>query len=158
MERDVNTQHRCIQNFIKHLRCLSILSTAINQRTAKMLQSKETTVQSYWKMSNENTKKSPGIECASFNCMEEIEMNNFAVWIAHSLLFCFYFVMNLRKNIYIAYIRLLLKLSLPHTSQYAFSLTTRSSSERTYFMNDPLLISLIIKILYIELFVAILTL
>ena len=40
-------------------------------------QNKETTVSSYWKMSNQNTKKSPGIEFALFNCTGEMGMDNF---------------------------------------------------------------------------------
>ena len=40
------------------------------------LQNKETTVQSYWKMSDQNTKKIPGIEVAFFNRAGEI-MDNF---------------------------------------------------------------------------------
>ena len=34
------------------------------------LQNKEAIVQSYRKMSNQNTKKSPGIQSALFNCTE----------------------------------------------------------------------------------------
>ena len=41
------------------------------------LQNKETTVQSYRKMANQNTKKSPGIEFVLFNCMGERGMDNF---------------------------------------------------------------------------------
>ena len=42
-----------------------------------MLQNKETTVQIYWKMSNQNTKRSPAIEDGLFNCTREIGMDNF---------------------------------------------------------------------------------
>ena len=41
------------------------------------LQNKETTVQSYQKMSDQNAMKSPGIEFALFNCTGEIGMDNF---------------------------------------------------------------------------------
>ena len=53
------------------------------------MQNKETTVQSYQKMWNQNTKKSTGIEGALFNSMDEI---------GHFLYF--YFVINLQKKIY----------------------------------------------------------
>ena len=44
-----------------------------------MLQSKQTTVSTklYQKMSNQNTKKNPGIKCALFNCKGEKGMDNF---------------------------------------------------------------------------------
>ena len=38
------------------------------QEPQTKLQNKETIVQSYRKMPNEKTKKSPGIQCALFNC------------------------------------------------------------------------------------------
>ena len=41
------------------------------------LENKETTVESYRKMSNQNTKKNPRIEVALFNCTEEMRMDNF---------------------------------------------------------------------------------
>lgn len=41
------------------------------------LQNKETNVQSYGKMSNQNTRKVPGIEFSLFNCTGETEMGNF---------------------------------------------------------------------------------
>ena len=41
------------------------------------LQNKETTLQSYRKMSNQSTSKRPGIEFTLFNCTEEIGMDNF---------------------------------------------------------------------------------
>lgn len=69
------------------------------------LQSKETFVQSYWKISNQNTKKSTRINFALFNCTAEMEMDNFG-YLNRSLslfyffvmnLFYFFFVMNLQK-------------------------------------------------------------
>ena len=42
-----------------------------------MLQNKETTVQSYQKMTNQSTKKNPGITFAPFNCTREMGMDNF---------------------------------------------------------------------------------
>ena len=50
------------------------------------LQNKENSVQSYRRMSNQNTKKSPGIEFALFNCTEEMGMDNFGYV---NSLFCF---------------------------------------------------------------------
>ena len=43
-----------------------ILWMTINQRTTNKLQNKENTVQGYLEMSNQNTKKSPGIEGVLF--------------------------------------------------------------------------------------------
>ena len=42
-----------------------------------MLQNKETTVQSYWKMLHQNTKTSPWIEDVLFNCMGEMGIDKF---------------------------------------------------------------------------------
>ena len=42
-----------------------------------MFQNKETMVQSYQKILNQNTRKSPEIKLASFNCTEEIRMHYF---------------------------------------------------------------------------------
>ena len=39
------------------------------------LQNKQTTVQSYQKMSNQNRKKNPGMKFALFNCTGEKEMD-----------------------------------------------------------------------------------
>ena len=41
------------------------------------LQNKETTVQSYQKMSNQNTNKSLGIKFALFNCVEKMGMDDY---------------------------------------------------------------------------------
>ena len=79
------------------------LLSIVEAQTA--LQNKETTVQSYWKISNQNTKKSRGIAFALFNSTGEIGMNNFGYLNSSLSLFDFYFVMNLRKKI--AYVRLL---------------------------------------------------
>ena len=74
-----------------------------------------------------------------------------AVWIAH--FFYFYFVKNLwRKSM--AYVRLQLNSLSPHTSQYTYSWTIRPPSKHTYFLDDSLLISLMTKILCVELFEA----
>ena len=72
------------------------------------LQNKETTVQSYWKMSDQNTKKIPGIKVAFFNRAGEI-MDNFDYLNSSQY---FYFVRNPRKKI-MAHMRLQLNLSLP---------------------------------------------
>ena len=87
-------------------------------------------------MSNQNTKKSPGIEVAPFYCKEDIEMDNCGCLNISLSLFYFYFVTNLQKKKKImAYARL--QLSLP-PSHYAFSCTTsRSPFELKYFMDDP---------------------
>ena len=42
-----------------------------------MLQNKETTVQRYQKILNQNTKKNPGIEVALFNFTGDMGINNF---------------------------------------------------------------------------------
>ena len=60
------------------------------------LQNKETTVQSYWKMSDQNTKKIPGIKVAFFNRAGEI-MDNFDYLNSSQY---FYFVRNPRKKNY----------------------------------------------------------
>ena len=97
-----------------------------------LLQNKETTVQSSRKMSNQNTKKSPGIKVALFNGTGDIGMNIFGCLNRSLSLFYFCFLTNLRKKNFMAYIRLQLKPPHPlHTSQYA------PPSKRTYFMDDP---------------------
>ena len=54
-----------------------------------MLQNKETTVQRYQKMSIQNTKKSPGIEVALFNCTGDMRMDNsFCLNSSSLFLFC----------------------------------------------------------------------
>ena len=75
-----------------------------------------------------------------------------AVWIAH--FFYFYFVKNLwRKSM--AYVRLQLNSLSPQTRQYIFSWTTPPPlTKHTYFKDDSLLISLMTKILCVELFQA----
>ena len=42
-----------------------------------MLRNKETTVQRYQKILNQNTKKNPGIEVALFNFTGDMGINNF---------------------------------------------------------------------------------
>ena len=49
-------------------------------------------------MSNQNTKKSPGIEVAPFYCKEDIEMDNCGCLNISLSLFYFYFVTNLQKK------------------------------------------------------------
>ena len=58
-----------------------------------MLQNKKTTDQSYLKISNQNTKKSPGIASALFNCTVVKRMDNFGC--LNSFL---YFISILRKT------------------------------------------------------------
>lgn len=45
-----------------------------------MLQNKKTTVQSYRKILTKNTKNSPVIEVALFNCTREMRMDNSVTW------------------------------------------------------------------------------
>ena len=92
------------------------LLSIVEPQTA--LQNKETTVQSYWKISNQNTKKSRGIAFALFNCTGEIGMNNFGYLNSSLSLFDFYFVMNLRKK---NCVRTLTEPPSPHTSLRDFS-------------------------------------
>ena len=49
----------------------------INQRTTNKLQNKETTIQGYLEMSNQNIKKSPGIEGVLFKYTGEMGTDNF---------------------------------------------------------------------------------
>ena len=89
------------------------------------LENKETTVQSYQKMSNQNTKNRPKVEFSLFNYTGEMGMDNFG-WLISSLSF-FLSVTNLRKKNYD--VRTLTgepypPPPLPHTSQFAFSWTT----------------------------------
>ena len=51
-------------------------------------------------MLNKNTKKSPEIKRELFNCTGEMGMDNFGCLNSSLILFCFYFVTNLRKKIY----------------------------------------------------------
>ena len=62
------------------------------QWTQTMLQNKETAVQSYRKMSNQNIKKSAGIEDELFNCTREMGMDNFGCQNSS--------LTNLRKKVY----------------------------------------------------------
>ena len=85
------------------------------------LQNKETTVQSYWKMSDQNTKKIPGIEVAFFNRTGEI-MDNFDYLNSSQY---FYFVRNPRKKkLWLTYAYSWTFPTLPYMSQYVFSSTT----------------------------------
>ena len=55
-------------------------------------------IQSYRKMSNQNTNNNPGIEFALFNCTREMGTENFSCQNSLLSLFYFYFVTNLRKK------------------------------------------------------------
>ena len=81
------------------------------------LQNKGTNVQSYWKMSTQDTKKNFGIEVVLLTVRRRLELIILVVWIAH-LLYS-YFVTKLRKKI-IAYVRLQLKRPLPPIRTSAF--------------------------------------
>ena len=61
------------------------------------LQNKETTVQNYWKIWNQNTKKIPGLDFALFNCTREMGMHNFGYLNSWLSLFYFYFVIYPRN-------------------------------------------------------------
>ena len=97
----------------------------------------KTTVQNYWKMSNQNTKKRPGTEFKLFNCTREIGMDNFG-YLNSSLYF--YFVTNLRKK-FMAYVHLQLNL-LPPPIQACTLLAVHgpqpSPSKRRCFRDDPI--------------------
>ena len=133
--------------------CISkILSIKEPQTT---LQNKETTVQSYHIMSNINTKKNPGIEGAHFNCIGVMGLDSFGSLNSSFSLFYFYLAMNLREKIY--GMRTLTAETPPPHIRASMLLAGPSqppppSSKLTYYMDDPLLISLMIKILFVELF------
>ena len=69
-----------------------------------MLQNKETTAQSYLKISNQNTKKSPGVEGALFNCTVVMWMDSFGCLNSFEL---FLFYKEPVKKIYIYGVRTL---------------------------------------------------
>ena len=101
-----------------------------------LLQNKETTVQSSRKMSDQNTKKSPGIKVALFNGTGYMGMNIFGCLNRSLSLFYFCFLTNLRKKIFMAYIRLQLNPPPPPPSP-PYEPVRRPPSKRTYFMDDP---------------------
>ena len=82
------------------------------------LQNKETTVQSYWKMLIQKTKKSLGIEVVLLTVPERWEWTILVVWISHLLYF--YIVTKLRKKNTMAYIRLQLKLPRPPIRSFSY--------------------------------------
>ena len=84
-------------------------------------------------MLNKNTKKSPRIEGSHFSCTGKMEMDNFCCVNSSLSLFCFYFVISLRKKNYGVRVLIVEPPPTPHTSQYAFSWTTPPLSEPTYF-------------------------
>ena len=91
------------------------------------LQNKDTTVQIYWKMSNQNTNNSRGIECALYNYTGNMGIDNFdcqqacvkKLWRTYGSSWTFPY---------------------PDTSHYTFSWTSPPSSKRTYFVKYPLLV------------------
>ena len=88
-------------------------------------------------MSNQNNKKSSGIEDVLSNCTGKMGMDSFGCLNSSLSLFYFYFVTKLRKKI-MAYIRLQLNLP-PHPTRASTLLAGQSllPSKRTYFMDDP---------------------
>ena len=99
-----------------------LLSIKEPERT---IQNKETIVQSYWKMSDQNTKKIPGSRLRFLTVWERWEWIIFAVWIAHFHYFVLKFVMNLQKKLRLTY-AYRWTFPLRHTSQYAFNWNTPS--------------------------------
>ena len=100
------------------------------------LQNKETTLQSYGKIPNQNTKKSPGIDCALFNCARK-KNDNFSCLNCSCSSFYFYFGTNLWKK-FMAYE--LLQLNLPRPTLWVSTLLAGPPiplTEPTYFMDDP---------------------
>ena len=83
-------------------------------------------IQSYRKMWNKNTKKSPRIEVALFNFTGEARMDNFGC---------------LNSSLYFLFCNDFAKKKLWRTYAYrcAFSRTTSPPSERTYFTDNPLM-------------------
>ena len=79
------------------------------------LQNRETTVQSYRKISNHNTTTIPGIEFVLFNCTGEMGMDDFGYLKSSLYIISIRNATNLRKKI-MAYVRLELNLPLPYTS------------------------------------------
>ena len=65
---------------------VDIFCRLLSVKEPETLQNKETTAQSYQKMSNQNTKKSNGIEFALLNCTGEMGMDNFG-YLSSSLYF-----------------------------------------------------------------------
>ena len=69
---------------------------------------------------NKNTKKTPKIEAALFNCTGEMGTDNFGCLNSSLILLCFYFVKNLQKTFGVC--TLTVEPSpLPHTCHYGFS-------------------------------------
>ena len=77
------------------------------------LQNEETTVQNYWKTSNQNTKKSTGIKFALFNCTGKMRMDNFGCLNSSLFFVLFLFCNKPAKKIFLAYVRLQLNVILP---------------------------------------------
>ena len=84
---------------------------------------KKTILQSYRRMSNQNTKKSSGIKFAFFNCAGKMGMDNFGCLNSSLSLFYFYFATNLRKKKLWRTCGCNWTSPSPYTSQYAFRWT-----------------------------------
>ena len=94
-------------------------------------------------MSNQNTKKSPGIEFSVSSCTREMGMDNFGHLNSSLSSFYFYCVTRLEKNL--TYVRL--QLNLPLSVIRASTLLVGPSLppfEREYFMGDPYWINLLV--------------
>ena len=101
-------------------------------------QNKETTVQNYQEMSNQNTKKSPGIEIVLFNCTGETRIDNSGRLNSSLSSFYSYFVTNLRKKIWRTYVYCWTSAPPPY-EPIRFQLDHPSPpSDRMYFMDDPI--------------------
>ena len=89
-----------------------------------MLQNKETTVQRYQKILNQNTKKNPGIEVALFNFTGDMGIDNSGC-LTSSFSFFFLFCNEPAKRKYYAMCPYSWSSSFPQTSQCTFNLTIR---------------------------------
>ena len=89
------------------------------------LQNKETAVQSYRKTSNQNTKKSPEIESALFNCAGKMRRDNFGCLNSSLFKILFLFCNKPAKKKFYGVRKLTAEPPPPpKTSQFAFSWTT----------------------------------
>lgn len=100
----------------------------------KYVQPRRLLVQGYWKITNQNTKKSPEIESALVNCMGEIRMDNFG-YLNITFHFYFYFKTNLQKILWRVHSYSWTS-SLPFYQPVHFSLYHPFTPELSYFMDN----------------------
>ena len=89
-------------------------------------------------MSNQNTKKSPGIEVAFFKCTGDMIMDNFDYLNTSLSLFSFYFVTNLRKKNYGVRTLTAQSPAPPIRASTFVAGPPLSPSKRSYYMDDPI--------------------